>query len=148
VATVNDIAQVLATGLGLRTGTVMQHVRAAMEDGFLPEVGESDAAGAVTTLLTVAISQLSESPDQTPNLVHQFSELPLAGVKVWKAGQIVEPVKPYDALVNLISSKTVAGYAAQSFEEYLHSDLPDARYCAGVSLGLMDGSPRVQVTVR
>ena len=58
MATVNDIAQVLATGLGLRTGTVMQHVRAAMEDGFLPEVGESDAAAAVTTLLTVAISQL------------------------------------------------------------------------------------------
>ena len=37
MATVNDIAQVLATGLGLRTGSVMRHVRTAMEDGFLPD---------------------------------------------------------------------------------------------------------------
>ena len=42
MATVNDIAQVLATSLGLRTGAVMQHVRAAMDDGFLPD-GEADA---------------------------------------------------------------------------------------------------------
>ena len=41
MATVNDIAQVLATGLGLRTGAVMEYVRTAMEDGFLPDGGDA-----------------------------------------------------------------------------------------------------------
>lgn len=144
MATVHDIAQVLATSLGLRTGAVMQHVRTAQNDSFLPD-GEADTDSAILTLLTVIVSQLSESPDHTPDLAREFSELPLAHVKIWKAGQITDPLAPLDALMALIPTKTVAGFATQSFDEYLRNDFSDARYCAGISVGMMDRTPRVQI---
>ena len=146
MATVNDIAQVLATGLGLRTGAVMEHVRAAMADGFLPD-GEADADAAAMILLTVAVSELSGEPGQTPDMARLFSDMPITAIKIWNGVQVVESDPPLDNWIAVFPTKTFGAFLSVGFAGHLLTGDSDTRNCAHLALGFVDGAPAAQVRV-
>ena len=144
MATVNDIAQALATGLGLRTGAVMQHVRAAMDDGLLPD-GEVAADAAVMILLTVAVSEISKDPDQTPEMARALRDLPISDIKVWGNGQVIESIQSLDTWIAAFPAKTFGAVLIAGFAGHLLTGDPDTRNCAHLALGFVDGAPMAQV---